>query len=100
MAKFMFAYTGGSMAESEEEQKAVMEAWGAWFGQLGSAIVDPGNPFGASGVVASGGNGAAAKLTGYSLVSADDLDGAKQLATGCPILSAGGSVEVYEALEM
>jgi len=100
MAKFMFAYTGGSMAETEEERNAVMAAWGAWFGELGGAIVDPGNPFGASGVVSSGGNGAAGTLTGYSLVTAGDLDAAKQLAGGCPVLSAGGNVEVYEALEM
>jgi hypothetical protein len=100
MAKFMFAYTGGSMAETEEERNKAMAAWGAWFGELGSAVVDPGNPFGASGVVTRAGNGAAGALTGYSIVNADDLEAAKGLAGGCPVLSSGGNVEVYEALEM
>ena len=45
MANFVLLYSGGSMPETEAEQAAVMQAWGAWFGQLGSALVDGGNPF-------------------------------------------------------
>ena len=73
-----------------------------WFGTLGAAIVDGGNPFGASTAVASDGStaAAAAGLSGYSIVSADDLSAAAALAKGCPILDAGGSVEVYEAMPM
>ena len=48
MSTYVLAYTGGSMAESEEEQKAVMAAWGAWIGGLGDALTDAGNPFGPS----------------------------------------------------
>ena len=62
-----------------------------------------GSPFGGSTAVASGGgsNGAAASgLTGYSVVSAASLDDAAAKARGCPIFASGGSVEVYEALEM
>ena len=45
MATYVLLYSGGGMAASEAEQAASMEAWGAWFGQLGSAVVDGGNPF-------------------------------------------------------
>src|SRR6266705_2582581 len=45
MANFVLLYSGGSMPETEAEQAAVMQAWGAWFGQLGSALVNGGNPF-------------------------------------------------------
>jgi len=45
MANFVLLYSGGSMPESEAERAAVMQAWGAWFGALGSAVVDGGNPF-------------------------------------------------------
>jgi len=99
MANYVLAYKGGGMAESEEERQRVMDAWGAWFGSLGEAVVDMGNPFGDSRSVASDGsvaNGGSAGLTGYSILSANDIDAAVSMAGTCPIVSAGGSVEVYE----
>ena len=76
--------------------------WGAWFGTLGSAIIDGGNPFGASTAVKSDGSTGAASggLGGYSIIEADSLELAAKLANGCPVLESGGSVEVYEALPM
>ncbi len=100
MANYLFAYTGGGMAQTDEEREAAMAAWGGWFGALGSAIVDAGNPFGPSATVASGGvsDGASAGLTGYSVISADSLAAAGELAKGCPVLASGGSVQVYETI--
>jgi|SRR3954470_8240978 len=102
MGKYVFAYTGGGMAETPEAQEAAMQAWGAWFGGLGSAIVDGGNPFGASTLVKADGSTSTVKtgLGGYSIVSADNLELAAKLTSGCPIFDAGGAVEVYEAIEM
>jgi hypothetical protein len=97
MSKFVFAYRGGSMPETPEEQEAVMAAWGAWFGELGESIVDGGAPFGASAAV---GGDLTAQLTGYSVVDASSLDDAVAKAGGCPILTSGGTVEVYEAIDM
>jgi hypothetical protein len=103
MAKFVLAYRGGSVPESEEQQQAVMEAWMGWFGSLGDAVVDGGAPFGASRSIAGDGaasDGAPSELTGYSILDADSLTAATDLAAGCPVLSAGGSVDVYEAMPM
>jgi len=102
MAKFVLAYQGGSMAETPEAQDEVMQAWMGWFGALGAAVLDGGNPFCASTTVqADGSVGAAtAALTGYSVIEADSLDHAAELAGGCPVLGAGGSVEVYETMPM
>ena len=98
MAKYVLIYKGGTMPESEEEQKQVMDAWMSWFGGLGESVVDIGNPFGASTSV---GNGGPSGLTGYSIVEAGSLDDAAAKAQGCPILRTdSGSVEVYEALPM
>jgi hypothetical protein len=98
MAKFVLAYRGGGMAETEAEQEAVMQAWMGWFGSLGDAVVDGGNPFGASASV--GGGEAESALTGYSIIEAGSLDAATELAGGCPVLQSGGSVDVYEAMPM
>jgi len=104
MPKYVLAYHGGGMAPPEDAD-AVMKSWIGWFETLGSAVVDGGNPTGAvvatvnaDGSVSSGGG--ANPLSGYSLVNADSIDAATTLAKGCPILAAGGSVEVSECIEM
>ena len=103
MANYVIVYTGGSMAATEKERGAIMAAWGAWFATLGSAIVDGGNPFGASASVAKDGavteNGVS-KLTGYSIIKADSLGAATTLVKDCPALTHGGAIELYEALPM
>ncbi|MFN0284031.1 MAG: YciI family protein [Kineosporiaceae bacterium] len=103
MTNFLLAYTGGSdMSEATpEQQQAVMAAWGAWFGSLGAGVVDGGNPFGASTSIApdgSTGGPSRAGLTGYSILAADSMESAAALAKGCPLLDAGGSIEVYEVV--
>ena len=102
MAKFVYVYTGGQSASTPQEQEAVMGKWMAWFGELGSAVKDGGNPFGASATVSPGGaiTTGEAKAGGYSIIEADSLEAATTLAKGCPGLDGGGAVEVYEALDM
>jgi hypothetical protein len=99
MGKYLFAYKGGAMAQTDEERQAAMEAWGQWFGRLGQAVVDPGAPFSTSAAVGNGaGDTAGSGLTGYSVVQADSLAGATDLTSGCPVLDTGGSVDVYETI--
>lgn len=101
MPKYHLTYRGGSTPETEEEGAAVMAAWNQWFGELGDAVVDGGNPLGpvrtldAGGAVRDGG-----EVTGYSLITAADLSDAVTKAKGCPILNDGGTVEVGECVEM
>jgi hypothetical protein len=101
MSNYVLAYRGGGMAQTESEQQAAMAAWGAWFGKLGDAVVDGGNPFAASNSVSSDGSvssGAPSDLTGYSVIKADSLAAATDLAKGCPVLASGGTVDVYETV--
>lgn len=104
MATFLFSYHGGKAPESEEEGAAVMKAWTDWFTELGSAVVDSGQPTGASATVGADGSvtegGGANPVNGYSLISADSLEAALVVAKGCPHLDAGGSVEVGETVGM
>jgi hypothetical protein len=102
MAKFVYVYIGGQMAETPEAQEQAMQAWGAWFGTLGDSVADMGYPFGNSATVSSGGvaDGGKSGAGGYSILSADSLSDATAKAKGCPVLAAGGSVEIYEAIPM
>jgi hypothetical protein len=104
MANFVLVYTGGSRPASEAEGKKAMEAWGAWFGKLGDNVVDPGNPFApnaknlSNGSVHDGAVGTPA--TGYSILKADSLSAATEIAQGCPLLQSGGKITVYEVTPM
>ena len=104
MAKFLLVYHGGKPPASKEEGAKLMDAWGKWFGSLGSAVIDGGNPVSASSTVNSDGsvvdNGGANPTSGYSLLEASDLDDALAKAKGCPLLSSGGSIEVAQAMDM
>lgn len=101
MANYLLVYHGGEgMADDADERQKIMDAWGAWFGSMGDAVVDGGNPVGAAMTVASDGStaegGGANPATGYSIIQADSLSAATELAKGCPVLGAGGSIEVAE----
>lgn len=104
MAKYVFIYHGGGAPESEEEGAAVMQAWNDWFGSLGSAVVDVGQPTGQSATVGSDGStsqgGGANPVTGYSIISSDSLEAALVLAKTSPQLASGGTIEVAEALDI
>lgn len=105
MPKYLFTYHGGSMPETEEQQAEVMNAWGAWYGEIGEALVDPGNPVGPSKTVQTDGSvsegGGANPVSGYTIINADSLDLAVKIAQGSPILGGyGGTVEVGETVEM
>jgi hypothetical protein len=103
VANYVLAFKGGGTPESEAEQQAVMTAWTDWYTRLGQAVVDGGNPFGPSKSVAPDGSisdGAASGLTGYTILQAESLGAAAEMATGCPILASGGSIEVYETFQV
>jgi len=105
MAKYLLLSHGGSMPESEEETAKVMEAWGAWYGQLGSAVADPGNPFtpAAKGVAPDGSvsDGPAGTMaSGYTVLEAGSLDAATEMAKGCPVLRGGASISIFETFEV
>lgn len=103
MPKFILAYHGGGMPETPEEGEKAMAAWGAYYEQMGPKIADGGAPVGKSMTVHSGGvddNGGSNPLSGYTVVNADTIEEACEIAKGCPILSDGGSVEVAPIVEM
>lgn len=104
MAKFLFVYHGGTHPETDAEVAEVMDAWGQWMGALGAAVIDGGNPVGMSSTVHPNGkvteDGGSNPVSGYGLFEASDKDDAILKAKGCPILAAGGSIEVAEVVDM
>jgi hypothetical protein len=104
MAKYLFVYHGGNTASNPTDMKALMDAWGTWFGSLGAAVIDGGNPVGPSSTVKPDGTlvsgGGSNPASGYSLIEASSLEDAHKKASGCPLLKAGGTIEIAQAMDM
>ena len=102
MPEYIIAYHGGKEPESPEEGAKGMEKWKAWMGGLGDAMVNPGTPMGMNKTVTSDGvsdEDGPNRLTGYSIVKADNMDAALEMAKSCPFLEIG-TLEVAELMQM
>lgn len=105
MAKYFLAYVGGQsgVPSSPDEQQKLMQAWAAWMGGLRDRMVDGGAPLGppssvsSSGVVSEGGT---SRIGGYSIINADSVEHAVTATKGCPHLAQGGTIEIFEMLEV
>jgi hypothetical protein len=96
MPTFVLSYRNPAGYAPSQESTA---AWMAWFDAIGEQLVDLGKPVvdrTALGNCASD----STQLGGYTLISADDLDGALAIAKGCPHLDRGGGVEVGQLGEI
>ena len=106
MAKFLFVYRGSgeSMAKmSPEEMQQHNQKWFTWIqeGMQKGWMINPGDALTQEGCVVTAkvitdGPFVEAKeiVGGFSIVQADNIDAAAQLAKGCPGLLVGGRVEV------
>jgi hypothetical protein len=103
MKKFLVLYSGGKAPTTPQEGEASMKVWQAWFGKLGSAVVEAGAPCGASKVVSGSGvqDGSGGNISnGYSILQANDLAGAAGMLKQCPIVAEGGKVHVFDLMAM
>ena len=107
MANFLFVYrhgtdTYGKMAPEEMQQQ--MQKWNAWMNEgfrkgwmvnAGDGLKKEGRVVNGKKVVTDGPFVEAKEVVGgFSIVQADSLDAAAELAQGCPCLLTGGRVEV------
>jgi hypothetical protein len=107
MTKFLFVYRNSTESYgtlSPEEMQQMLQKWQTWIADglnkgwmldAGDALKREGRLVNANKVVSDGPFIEVKELVGgFSLVQADTLDGAAELAEGCPIFLRGGSVEV------
>ena len=90
MANYVFSFR---VPSDYRPHAGTSAEWQAWFGGLGSALVDIGNAvteYASVGEVGGGGS----RMIAYSVVSAEDMDSALALAKDCPAMRVGGGVEV------
>jgi hypothetical protein len=107
MAKFLFVYRNSKEsygALSPEEMQQMLQKWQAWIGDgirqgwmldPGDALKKEGRVVNAKKVISDGPFIEVKEMVGgFSIIEAETLDAAAELAKGCPIFIRGGSVEV------
>ena len=117
MADYLLIYQGGDPSwreRSAAEIDAAMQAWGQWFKQLEATgnLRNPGAPLAPGGVaLRTNGRGSQTDtamaevkelIGGYSIIAADSLEQAAELAKGSPFLrnNPSGTVLVRPILQM
>ena len=103
MPEFIIAYKGGDQPESEEAGKAHFAKWQAWLQGLGEAAVKPATPMRDVRLVSRDGVSDAPRadtMSGFTIVQADNLDDALEMAKSCPFLDINGTLEVGQLMEM
>lgn len=95
MSRFLVLYRSDATAAeqmanaTEEEAAAGMQAWMAWFGKAGPAVVDGGAP-------TQGGDGT---IGGYSILQGDSREAVEALLVDHPHRQVG-TIDVLELLSM
>jgi hypothetical protein len=116
MSEFVLLYRDSREARrkrqsSPERAQQEVKKWQAWFkamtekGQLkhlGQPLDFAGKVIGGKKKTITDGPFSESKdiIGGYSVIEAKDLDEAAKIASGCPIIEAGGKVEVRPVLQM
>lgn len=95
---------------SPEEMQASMKHWMDWIGGIAARnkLTDRGNRLAPEGKVLHADHMITdgpymeikESIGGYTIIKAGSLDEAAELAKGCPILLAGGNVEIREIATM
>lgn len=109
MKKFLFLYMSPTSAEEQmakgkpEDMQKAMQPWIEWFKECGDGLLDRGMPLGnRKHVTSSGTSESTSQITGYSMIQAESIEKALELAKKQPHLTMGEgrSVEVLELLSM
>ncbi len=103
MAQFVIVYLGGNQPSSPAEGKQHFAKYKEWLTSLGDSAVSPMNPFKNTNTVNSNGTittGSTTTMSGYTIIEAESIEAALEMAKACPFLDIGGSLEVSELVQM
>ena len=103
MSQYVITYLGGDQPSTPEEGKEHFAKYQEWLASLGEAAISPMNPFKDTQTVSSDGTvtaGSSTAMSGYTIIEADSMERALEIAKACPFLDINGSLEVSELVQM
>jgi hypothetical protein len=103
MPQYVIVYLGGDQPSSPEEGQQHYAKYKEWLSSLGDSAVSPANPFKDTSTVKPDGTvttGSTTSMSGYTIIEAESMEAALEIAKACPFLDINGSLEVSELVEM
>ncbi len=103
MPQYIISYIGGNQPSTPEEGKQHFEKYKEWLSSLGDAAISPANPLRNTTTInpdRSISDKSMTTMSGYTVITADSMDSALDIAKACPFLDIGGSLEVSELIQM
>ena len=103
MSQYVIVYLGGDQPSDPEEGRQHFSKYMDWLSSLGEAAVSPANPLKNTSTVNPDGSvtsGGTSTMSGYTIIEADSMNSALEIAKDCPFLDIGGSLEVSELIQM
>ena len=103
MTQYIIVYIGGNQPSTPEEGKQHFARYQAWLSSLGDSAISPMNPLKNTNLIDPEGtvsNESITKISGYTIVEAQSMNEALEMAKSCPFLNIGGSLEVSELIQI
>ncbi len=103
MTQYIITYLGGDQPTSLEAGQQHMAKYMEWLTSLGEAAISPANPFKDTRTVNSDRTvsaGSKTLMSGYTIIEADSMQKALEIAKACPFLDINGTLEVSELMQM
>lgn len=97
MPQFIMTYHGGSQPSSPEDGKAHMARYMAWMGELDMVVGQ--QPLKNTQIL--GPDQIGTPMTGYSIINAESIEEAREIAAKCPFLEMeNATMQVSELITM
>lgn len=103
MKQFVLVYLGGNQPASAAEANAHFEKYFGWLNSLGDTVIIPTIPLKDTHTISSEGaieEGGSSAMSGFTVIKAESLQAALDIAKSCPFLEIGGSLEVSEMMQV
>jgi len=103
MTQYVLTYLGGNQPSTPEEGQKHFAKYKEWLSSLGTAVISPANPLKNTHTIQPDGivaEGSKTSMSGYTIIEADSMEAALEMAKACPFLEIKGTLEVSELMQM
>jgi hypothetical protein len=103
MPQFIITYFGGDQPTSPKEGKIQREKYMQWLDSIGESAVSPMNPLKITNTINPDGSvtlTSSSEMSGYTIIEAETMDDAIEIAQRCPFLDINGTLEVSELVQL